>query len=75
MNAYVLEILFPTGWRRSGELHWRYADATEAATVAVYQSAARAARVLPVHVLANDVFSIERPASTGIADMEDLSDE
>ena len=27
MQAFLLEQLFPTGWRRSGELFWRLSDA------------------------------------------------
>ena len=27
MQAFLLEQLFPTGWRRSGDLFWRLSDA------------------------------------------------
>ncbi len=66
MNAYVLELLYPTGWRRSSELHWRYTDATEAAMAVINDMTVRAARVLPVRVQAIEVFSVERPVSSDV---------
>jgi len=51
VNGFLLEVLFPTGWRRAGDIHWRFADAELAARQALDEDLARAARVLPVQVL------------------------
>ncbi len=61
MDAYLLECLFPTGWRRTGEIYWRYADALTAANLAIRDSSARAVRVLPVRVSSDAVMKIEAP--------------
>lgn len=59
MKAYLLERLFPTGWRRNGELHWRLSDAKAEARRLVDKGNARAIRVLPVNVEGESVYSIE----------------
>jgi hypothetical protein len=50
VQGYLLETLFPTGWRRPGNIYWRFADAEDAARQAIEQDAARAARVLTLRV-------------------------
>lgn len=69
MNAYLLECLFPTGWRRTGEIYWRYSDAVAAANTAMHESAARAVRVLSVHVHPDAVLNIEATPQTADAAM------
>lgn len=64
MNAYLLESLHPTGWRRSGELHWRFADASDAASRMLRDATARAVRVLPVTIRPDAVLTLERSPST-----------
>ena len=61
MDAYVLEYLYPTGWRRRSELHWRYGDAQRAANFAIKDDSARAVRVLPVRISVDAILSIEAP--------------
>lgn len=60
MNAYLLESLHPTGWRRSSELHWRFADASDAASRMLADATARAVRVLPVVIRADAILTLER---------------
>jgi hypothetical protein len=57
VHAFILELLFPTGWRRSGELYWRVVDAEFAARRALADTA-RGARVLPVRVSATAVIEL-----------------
>ena len=63
MNAYLLECLFPTGWRRTGQLYWRYCDAVLAADAMIFDNAARAVRILPVLVSEQAVFAVEASPS------------
>lgn len=64
MNAFVLESLHPTGWRRSGELFWRFVDAAAAASATVADRDARAVRVLAVTVHDAAVLSLEAAPET-----------
>lgn len=48
MSGYILETLFPTGWRRTGEIFWRFADAEREANRRLADDAARAVRILSV---------------------------
>jgi hypothetical protein len=57
VQGYLIELLFPTGWRRPGEIYWRFADAEHAARQAVAESA-RAARVIPLRVSENSVLEL-----------------
>ena len=57
MQGFVLELLFPTGWRRPGTIYWRFADAEHAARLALADTA-RAARVIPVRVLPDAVLEL-----------------
>jgi hypothetical protein len=50
MQGFLLERLFPTGWRRSGELYWRLADAERELQRALCDDCARGVRVLSVRV-------------------------
>jgi hypothetical protein len=58
MTGYLLEVLFPTGWRRHSQLHWRFADAERAAHCAIHQDHARGVRVLPVRVMRDAVLEL-----------------
>lgn len=65
MDAYILETLTFTGWRRKGELYWRYSDVLRAAKNEVEDSA-RAVRVLPVRVHSDALLNFEAaPKTTG----------
>ncbi len=59
MTGFVLEKLYPNGWRRSNELFWRFEDANHAAKEAI-GDLARAVRVLPVRVSPYAVHEINR---------------
>ena len=50
MQAFLLERLFPTGWRRSGELYWRLSDAERESQRTMYEHKARGVRVLSVRI-------------------------
>lgn len=50
MTGYILEFLFPTGWRRQGRVYWRLSDAVHAADLSVSDDGARGYRVLPVKI-------------------------
>jgi hypothetical protein len=50
MTGFIVERLFPTGWRRSGEVYWRFNDALAACDRAISEDCARAVRVLPLVV-------------------------
>ena len=50
MQGYVLELLFPTGWRRTGQILWRYDDAIREADRILTDDEARGVRILSVRV-------------------------
>lgn len=50
MTGFIIERLYPTGWRRSGEVYWRFTDALTACDRAISEDCARAVRILPVLV-------------------------
>lgn len=50
MTGFVLERLFPTGWRRSSELYWRLSDAERESHRTIRDDNARAVRILSVRV-------------------------
>ena len=60
MQGFILECLYPTGWRRSGELYWRLSDAERELQRAMQEDEARGVRVLAVHI--NPVAVIEQLA-------------
>lgn len=60
MTAYIIESLSSTGWRRTGEIHWRLSDAKAEANRRTDTGKARACRVLPVEIDAKEVYAIER---------------
>lgn len=60
MNAFLLECLYPTGWRRMSELHWRYADASDAASKLIATKTVRSVRVLAATIQADAVCTLER---------------
>jgi hypothetical protein len=57
MQAFLLERLYPTGWRRTGELFWRRSDAEHESTRALHERKVRGVRVLAAHI--NPVAVIE----------------
>ena len=63
MQAFLLEHLYPTGWRRTGSLFWRLSDATRESRRVVRDGEARGVRVLAVRVLSDAVceFAEEGP--------------
>jgi hypothetical protein len=56
VQAFVLEHLFPTGWRRDGQLFWRFGDAEREASRILKDGEARGVRILPVRVNSDAVF-------------------
>jgi hypothetical protein len=64
MNAYLIELLFPTGWRRMGELQWRVGDAIATGEHAIADGA-RGYRVLAVTVQPAAVVEHLVPAEAG----------
>lgn len=59
MSGFILECLFATGWRRTGDLYWRLSDAKREADKRVKGGRARASRVLPVTVQPESVYSVD----------------
>ena len=49
MNGLLLELLFPTGWRRNGELFWRVGDAIAAGEESL-DDGASGYRILPAAI-------------------------
>lgn len=58
-DAYVIETLLATGWKRAGDLYWRLSDAKAEADKRIREHA-RACRVLPVSVGEIAILSVER---------------
>jgi len=50
MLAYLIERLYPGGWRRDGEVHWRLGDAMAAADAAVADDLVRGYRILAAQI-------------------------
>ena len=60
MQGFIIERLYPTGWRRSGELYWRLSDAERESRRAMQEHEARGVRILAAHI--NPVAVIEHLA-------------
>ena len=56
MQGFVLEQLFPTGWRRNCQLFWRFRDAEHEADRVLRDCEARGVRILSVRIQADAVF-------------------
>ena len=50
MQAFLLERLYPTGWRRSGELYWRLSDAERESQRTMKHQNVRGVRVLAARI-------------------------
>jgi hypothetical protein len=50
MVAYLLERLYPAGWRRGGEMYWRLGDAVAAGEAAIEDDVVGGYRVLVANV-------------------------
>lgn len=50
MRAFLLERLYPTGWRRCGELFWRLSDAARESERLIRKLDARGVRILSVRI-------------------------
>lgn len=50
MEAFILETLVSTGWRRSGDTYWTIDSALAAGRALIRRKLARQIRVLPVQV-------------------------
>ena len=61
MQAFVLETLTGTGWRRSGETFWTLETATEMAKLLLKKKQALRVRVLPVEVSLDSVAEFPEP--------------
>jgi hypothetical protein len=58
MTGFIIESLYSTGWRRNGDLYWRYQDALKEANRRLKDECARAIRILPVRVGTSPVCEI-----------------
>ena len=65
MDAFILETLVSTGWRRSGETYWTLDAAVTAGRALIRRKLARRVRVLPIHVDPNAVAELPAVASRG----------
>lgn len=63
MQAFVLETLTGTGWRRSGETFWTLETATAMAKSLLKKKQAQRVRILPVNVSLDAI--AEFPQLTG----------
>ena len=63
MDAYALEILTPTAWRRESRIFWTQADAERTGKRLMTRRVARAVRVLPLSVGLQPVAEIPEPAA------------
>lgn len=68
MQAYILETLSGTGWRRSGETFWTLDTAQAMAERMLRKKLAQRVRVLPVEVNLNAV--AEYPQTSGLPALE-----
>lgn len=65
MDAYILETLVSTGWRRSGETYWTLDAALVAGRRMIRRKLVRQVRVLPVRVDSNAVAELPAVQSSG----------
>ena len=63
MSGFILECLFATGWRRTGDLYWRLSDAKREADKRVRGGRVRATRVLAVSINSESVYSVDAEAA------------
>ena len=68
MQAFLLERLFPTGWRRSGELYWRLSDAERESQRTMRERKVRGVRVLTVRINPDAVIELLADSSGGSDD-------
>ena len=50
MQGYLIERLYPTGWRRDGQIWWRFADAAVECERAIAEDMVRGIRILACRV-------------------------
>ncbi len=50
MQGFLIERLYPTGWRRDGEIWWRFCDATVECDRSLREELILGVRVLAVQV-------------------------
>jgi hypothetical protein len=67
MEAFILETLVSTGWRRSGETYWTLDAAITAGRHMIRRKLARRVRVLPVHIGHDAVAELPASESPGEA--------
>ena len=68
MQAFLLERLFPTGWRRSGELYWRLSDAEQESQRTMQEQKVRGVRVLSVRINPDAVIELLADSLGGSSD-------
>ena len=64
MEAFILETLVSTGWRRSGETYWTIDTALAAGRKMIRRKLARQVRVLPVQIGHNAVAELPSAESS-----------
>ena len=68
MQAFLIERLYPTGWRRAGNLYWRLSDAERESHRAIKEQAARGMRVLSVRINPDAVLELLANSAGGDCD-------
>jgi len=68
MQAFLLERLYPTGWRRSGELYWRLSEAERESLRAMQEQNVRGVRVLSVRINPDAVLELMADSLGGTND-------
>lgn len=61
MSGFIIESLYPSGWRRSSQVYWRYQDAVREAETQLAEEEASAVRVLAIRVDETPFYQCERP--------------
>ena len=67
MEAFILETLVCTGWRRGGETYWTLDAAAREARRLLRRRLARRVRILPLQVALDPVCELPRDKMEGVA--------
>jgi len=70
MHGFLLERLFPTGWRLSGELFWRFSDAERESQRSITEGEVRGVRVLSARINSDAVVELLADSRQGVPDVK-----
>lgn len=73
MQGFILEQLYPTGWRREGQLFWRFSDAVLESQRLLAAKEVRGVRVLSVRVLGDALTELRREPDPGLRHAPDIA--